>query len=76
MQLGEKRVGIVGLGSIGSEVAKRLDAFGCSISYFSRTPKPSAPYIVHREVMKALGKGGIIVNVGRGPLVDEEELVR
>ena len=99
-----KRVGIVGLGNIGSRVARRLAAFGCAVSYHSRSPKPSAPYpfvpalrdlaagsdvlvlscaltdetkhMVNREVMEALGKGGVLVNVGRGGLVDEPELVR
>ncbi|XP_078167114.1 glyoxylate/hydroxypyruvate reductase HPR3-like [Carex rostrata] len=100
-----KRVGIVGLGSIGSHVAKRLTAFGCPISYFSRAPKPNFPSykyfssvldlarendilvlscaltdetrnIINRDVMEALGKDGIIINVGRGALIDEPELVR
>ncbi|CAL5036076.1 unnamed protein product [Urochloa decumbens] len=99
-----KRVGIVGLGRIGSLVARRLAAFGCAVAYHSRTPKPSSPYaffptvralaeasdvlvlscalteetrrMVNREVMEALGKDGVLVNVGRGGLVDEPELVR
>ncbi|TVU06891.1 hypothetical protein EJB05_46927 [Eragrostis curvula] len=99
-----KRVGIVGLGRIGSLVARRLAAFGCAVSYHSRSPKPSAPYrfvatarelaadsdvlvlscalteetrrMVNREVLEALGGGGVLVNVGRGGLVDEPELVR
>ncbi|KAF7013180.1 unnamed protein product [Triticum aestivum] len=99
-----KRVGIVGLGNIGSRIARRLAAFGCAVSYNSRSPKPSAPYefvpavrdiaagsdvlvlscalteetrhVVNREVMEALGKAGVLVNVGRGGLVDEPELVR
>ncbi|KAJ3706164.1 hypothetical protein LUZ61_009869 [Rhynchospora tenuis] len=100
-----KRVGIVGLGSIGSHVAKRLVAFGCPISYFSRAPKPNYPSyryfpnvlelaresdvlilscaltdetrnIINRDVMVALGKDGVIINVGRGALIDEPELVR
>ncbi|KAK1305434.1 Glyoxylate/hydroxypyruvate reductase HPR3 [Acorus calamus] len=103
-KLSGKRVGIVGLGSIGSEIAKRLDAFGCIISYTTRTRKPSSPYsyfqnicdlaadsdiliivcpltdetrhIVNRDVLLALGKKGVIINVGRGPLIDEKELVR
>ncbi|RRT37576.1 hypothetical protein B296_00025030 [Ensete ventricosum] len=103
-KLGGKRVGIVGLGSIGSEVAKRLQAFGCPISYFSRSRKPQFPYtyfpsvadlaaqsdvlvvacalthethhIINKDVMAALGKEGIIINVGRGGLVDEAELVK
>ncbi|KAJ1701761.1 hypothetical protein LUZ63_001540 [Rhynchospora breviuscula] len=104
-QVSGKRVGIVGLGSIGSHVAKRLTAFGCPISYFSRAPKPNYPSykyfpnvldlahesdvlilscaltaetqnIINRDVMIALGKDGIIINVGRGALIDEPELVR
>ncbi|XP_054781645.1 glyoxylate/hydroxypyruvate reductase HPR3-like [Prosopis cineraria] len=99
-----KRVGIVGLGSIGLEIAKRLEAFGCIISYNSRTQKSTVPYIfysnvvelasscdaliiccplneqtrhiINRQVMLALGKEGVIVNVGRGALIDEKELVK
>ncbi|CAO2041733.1 unnamed protein product [Urochloa humidicola] len=43
-KLSGKRVGIIGLGSIGSLIAKRLDAFGCVVSYHSRAPKASVPY--------------------------------
>ncbi|CAN8293977.1 unnamed protein product [Cochlearia groenlandica] len=99
-----KRVGIVGLGSIGSLVAKRLEPFQCTISYNSRSQKPSIPYryypdvlslaanndvlvlccsltdqtrhIVNREVLESLGKNGVIINVGRGALVDEKEMVK
>ncbi|HTI73360.1 MAG TPA: 2-hydroxyacid dehydrogenase [Mycobacterium sp.] len=35
-QVSNKRVGIVGLGRIGSAIAKRLSAFGCEISYHNR----------------------------------------
>lgn len=37
-----KRVGLVGLGTIGREVATRLRAFDCSVSYFTRTRLPAA----------------------------------
>ncbi|KAM6588056.1 hypothetical protein CsatA_010661 [Cannabis sativa] len=102
-KIGGKKVGIVGLGRIGLEVAQRLSAFGCRVSYTSRKQKPSMlfPYfsnvcelatesdilivccslttethhIVSKDVMKALGKKGVIINVGRGGLVDEQELV-
>jgi lactate dehydrogenase-like 2-hydroxyacid dehydrogenase len=35
-QVSNKRVGIIGLGRIGSAIAKRLSAFGCEISYHNR----------------------------------------
>lgn len=96
-------MGIVGLGSIGTRVSKRLEAFGCSIAYTSRRMKPNVPFpfhsnihdlainsdvlilccalteethhIIDKEVLTALGKEGIVINVGRGALVDEKELV-
>ncbi|KAJ1414845.1 hypothetical protein SESBI_18520 [Sesbania bispinosa] len=99
-----KRIGIVGLGNIGMEVAKRLEAFGCIILYLSRNKKPFISYpfysnmvelaatsdaivlccplneqtrhMVNKEVMLALGNRGVIINVGRGPLIDEKELVK
>ncbi|KAJ4952109.1 hypothetical protein NE237_028941 [Protea cynaroides] len=98
-----KSVGILGLGRIGSAIAKRAEAFGCSISYYSRSEKPNTNYkyypsvlelakncqilviacpltketyhVVNREVIEAVGPKGIIVNIGRGPHIDEPELV-
>jgi len=43
-QVSNTRVGIVGLGRIGSAIAKRLNAFGCSISYHNRHEVPDSPY--------------------------------
>ncbi|KAK1284871.1 Hydroxyphenylpyruvate reductase [Acorus calamus] len=99
-----KAVGIVGLGRIGMAIAKRAAAFGCPISYYSRTEKPETNFkyhptiielasncdvlvvacplteethhIVNRDVMDALGPKGVLVNIGRGPHVDEPELVK
>ncbi|KDP37244.1 hypothetical protein JCGZ_06300 [Jatropha curcas] len=39
-----KSVGIVGLGRIGSAIAKRADAFSCPVSYYSRTQKAHTGY--------------------------------
>lgn len=93
----------MGLGSIGYLVAKRLEAFGCLITYNSRKKKPNIQYpfyedvkdlaknsdaliiccaltdetrhMINKDVMAALGKEGVIVNIGRGALIDEKELV-
>ena len=43
-QVSNTRVGIIGLGRIGSAIAKRLSAFGCSISYHNRRRVTDSPY--------------------------------
>ena len=43
-QVSNTRVGVIGLGRIGSAIAKRLNAFGCSISYHNRHELPDSPY--------------------------------
>ncbi|EEF50430.1 glycerate dehydrogenase, putative [Ricinus communis] len=32
--------------------------------------------MINKEVLSALGKKGIIVNIGRGAIIDEKEMVR
>ncbi|GMH00565.1 hypothetical protein Nepgr_002404 [Nepenthes gracilis] len=103
-KLGGKTVGIVGLGNIGLKVARRLEAFGCSILYNSRKMRPSVSYryysdvcelaadtdiliiccaltdqtrhLITKQVLSELGKNGVIINVARGAIIDEKELVR
>lgn len=98
-----KSVGIIGLGRIGTAIAKRAEAFDCPISYYSRSEKagtnykyyptvvdlasncqilvvacpltPETRHIINREVIDALGPKGVLINIGRGPHVDEAELV-
>jgi lactate dehydrogenase-like 2-hydroxyacid dehydrogenase len=43
-QVSNKRVGILGLGRIGSAIAKRLSTFGCAISYHNRNAVEGSPY--------------------------------
>ncbi|KAL2902281.1 Glyoxylate/hydroxypyruvate reductase HPR3 [Bienertia sinuspersici] len=49
-KLSGKRVGIVGLGSIGSRVATRLISFGCAIAYNSRHKKPSVSFPYYTNI--------------------------
>ncbi|CAN4088980.1 unnamed protein product [Withania somnifera] len=72
-----KSVGIVGLGRIGSAIAKRAKAFGCSISYYSLACAltDDTHHIINREVIDALGPNGVVINIARGSNIDEPELV-
>ncbi|CAL0322044.1 unnamed protein product [Lupinus luteus] len=46
-----KAVGIVGLGRIGSAIAKRAAAFGCPISYHSRSEKSESGYKYYPNIL-------------------------
>jgi lactate dehydrogenase-like 2-hydroxyacid dehydrogenase len=96
------KVGIVGLGTIGSAIAKRLRAFGSTLAYFGPSRKnvelpyyddvvrlardsdmliltcplsPATHHLVDAAVIDALGPGGFLVNIARGPVVDERALI-
>lgn len=97
------KVGILGLGRIGKEVANRCQAFKMQVVYHGRTEQRFEPYpyyadltemarnvdwliavvpggaathgLVSRDVLKALGPKGAIINIGRGPLIDEPAMV-
>lgn len=103
-----KTLGIVGLGRIGSAVARRGHyGFDMKVIYYSRSRKPKieeelgAEYVdleellsrsdfvslhtpltpetegmISREELKLMKESAILVNVARGPIVDEDELVR
>ena len=99
-----KCAGILGLGRIGYEVAKRLAAFDMEIAYSDIAAKDYAGewtfvadavelakksdflfvslaasaetrHIVSREVVAALGPGGMLINISRASNVDEEALL-
>ncbi|KAF3649664.1 hypothetical protein T459_10920 [Capsicum annuum] len=56
-----KSVGVVGLGRIGSAIAKRAEAFGCSISYHSRSQKPESTHTYYPRVIDLASNCQILV---------------
>ncbi|MEK8028562.1 2-hydroxyacid dehydrogenase [Pseudaquabacterium rugosum] len=100
--LGRLRVGIVGLGSIGLAIARRLAAFDARVAWYGPRPKPvdlpwhadilslarasdlliltcplsdATHHLVDAAVLDALGPRGLLVNIARGPVVDEQALI-
>ncbi|MDT5338498.1 MAG: hypothetical protein QOD90_4003 [Mycobacterium sp.] len=66
-QVSNSRVGIIGLGRIGSAIAQRLSAFGCTISYHNRSEKPDSPYTyVESPVELARGVDVLVVAAAGG----------
>jgi lactate dehydrogenase-like 2-hydroxyacid dehydrogenase len=101
--LGGKTCGVVGLGKIGKEIAKRAEAFGMAVCYHGPRKKQGAAYayypdleslaresdclvvacpstpetrnLVNARILNALGPDGFLVNIARGPIVDEQALI-
>ena len=99
-----KRLGILGLGAIGGQIAHRAArGFDMEIGYHNRTAAAGSAYryfdrlidmaawadfliaaapggattrhLINAEVLAALGPKGIVVNVGRGTVVDTTALM-
>ena len=102
--LRNRTVGIVGLGSIGKAIARRLDGFAVPVVYHSRNPQLGVSYryysklvdmardvdtlivitpggaatrnLIDADVLAALGPNGILINMSRGSVVDEQALIK
>ncbi|GAB5510764.1 MAG: 2-hydroxyacid dehydrogenase [Hyphomicrobiales bacterium] len=99
-----KRAGVLGLGRIGYEVAKRLAGFDMEIAYSDVSAKDYATdwsfiadpvalaecsdflfvtlaasaathHIVNADVINALGREGMVINISRASNIDEEALL-
>ena len=98
-----RRVGIVGLGDIGTAVAGRCAPFGLHVAWWGPREKPDAPFpraeslvelardsdilvvacraneetrgLISSDVIEALGPEGLLVNVSRGQVVDEDAVI-
>ncbi|RXI28411.1 D-2-hydroxyacid dehydrogenase [Aliarcobacter trophiarum] len=103
-ELDKKRVGIIGLGDIGSNLAKKLAAFSCEIVYYSTSGKNQnsqyksvgleellktcdiisihAPLndktkdLIGYKELKLLQDGTILLNLGRGGIINESDLAK
>lgn len=99
-----RKIGIFGMGRIGQEIAKRLEAFKVDIAYHTRNKRSEVDYtyyptlkelatavdtlicivpgtasthkIINAEILQALGKDGVFINIGRGSSVDEDALIK
>ncbi|MFW3411704.1 D-2-hydroxyacid dehydrogenase [Aliarcobacter butzleri] len=103
-ELDKKRVGIIGLGEIGRNFAKKAEAFDCEVVYYSTSGKNSnseyksisleellktsdiisihAPLnentknLLTYENMKNMKDGAILLNLGRGGIINENDLAK
>lgn len=103
-ELDGKKVGIIGLGDIGRNFAKKAKAFDCEVLYFSTSGKNSnSEYkrvelaellstcdiisihcplnentkdLLNYENMKIIKNGAILLNLGRGGIINEADLAK
>ena len=103
-ELDGKKVGIIGLGEIGRNFAKKAKAFDCEVMYYSTSGRNSnseykqvsldellktcdiitihAPLnddtkdLLNYENMKNIKDGAILLNLGRGGIINESDLAK
>lgn len=103
-ELANKRVGIIGLGEIGRDFARKAKAFDCEVVYYSTSGKNNnsdyknvsldellktsdiisinAPLnentkdLLNYENMKYIKEGAILLNLGRGGIINEDDLAK
>uniref|UniRef100_UPI0040475541 D-2-hydroxyacid dehydrogenase n=1 Tax=Aliarcobacter sp. TaxID=2321116 RepID=UPI0040475541 len=103
-ELDGKKVGIIGLGDIGSNLAKKVQAFNCEVVYYSTSGKNSnslykrveldellktchiisihcplnenTKNLLNYENMKNIKDSAILLNLGRGGIINEDDLAK
>ena len=65
-QVSNTSVGIIGLGRIGSAIALRLNAFGCSISYHNRRQVEDSPYAYAASALELARTVDVLVVAAAG----------
>jgi lactate dehydrogenase-like 2-hydroxyacid dehydrogenase len=101
--LRDRTIGMVGMGQIGKEIARRLEAFEVPIVYHARNQQldvsyryypslvdmardvdtllvmvpggPATQNLINASVLEALGANGVLINMARGSVVDEQALI-
>jgi lactate dehydrogenase-like 2-hydroxyacid dehydrogenase len=67
-ELAGQRLGIYGLGSIGSKIAQRAAAFDMQIGYHNRSPRQEVGYLYHPTLLGlAIWSDILVVSVRAGP---------
>ncbi|OME82142.1 hypothetical protein BK120_15845 [Paenibacillus sp. FSL A5-0031] len=106
LELNGKIVGIIGTGSVGIEVAKRLKVFGCNVMGFDNSGNKKeyfdecktvnelnlhvgqcdivvltlpltdkSKHIINYEMLNSMKDDAVLVNVSRGGIINEEDLI-
>ncbi len=100
-ELYKKTLGLIGVGNIGTEVAKRAQAFGMNVIAHRKSDKPSdyakivdlnevlaradiislhtpiteeTQAIINKDTISKMKDGVVLINTGRGKLVNEQDL--
>src|SRR5437868_5782092 len=60
------RLGLVGMGRIGQAIAQRALAFGMSVAYTARTPKPQLPHTFHASARELAAQSDFLVVITPG----------
>jgi lactate dehydrogenase-like 2-hydroxyacid dehydrogenase len=60
-ELAGQRLGIYGLGAIGSKIAQRAAAFEMEIGYHNRNPRPGTPYAYHATLIGLAAWADVLV---------------
>lgn len=58
--VGGSRLGIVGMGSIGKELAKRAEAFRMQVAYHSPRQKPELPWRYHADLVDLAAESDVL----------------
>jgi lactate dehydrogenase-like 2-hydroxyacid dehydrogenase len=65
-QVSNSRVGILGLGRIGSAIAQRLSAFGCSIYYHNRRKASGSPFTYVASALELAHQVDVLIVAAAG----------